>query len=131
MVSKQSQIPQKNVTPKQPSGRRAVIALCLAVLGTIIPLVIQYVATVEYNKQGPGGNAAWGIAVFFYAILSVGFVGWPLSIASLILGIASLKKDRVVGLLKAIAITAIVVVGFNLFVLVIVAMFVSGMVGQP
>jgi len=106
---------------------KAIVALSLAVAATVLTIVIQYIATVQYNQQGQSATAAWGIIIFFYMVLSAGLVGWPLSITAIIVAIFSLKK----GLLKPMAIIAIVVASINLVTLPFVALLVSAFVGQP
>jgi len=114
---------------KKPATKRAIVAFCLSLLGCILPLINQAIATNSYNvTTGTGGAAGWGPAVFIYVVLSVGLIGWPLSVAALITGIIALatKAPR-----KGLAIASIVIAGVSFIFLPIVLFVVSGVVGQP
>ncbi|MDB5167202.1 MAG: hypothetical protein JWN26_347 [Candidatus Saccharibacteria bacterium] len=116
-------------TIKQPASRRSIIAFSLSLLGFVVPLLIQYLVTVNYDiANGSGGEAGWAISVFFYAVLTWGFIGLPLGITSLVLGILSLRKKASAP--KGLAVAAIVVAGIDIIFLPILCFVASGIAGQ-
>jgi hypothetical protein len=116
-------------SPRQSARKRSIVAFILSLLGFVLPLVIQFAATKNYNATAGIGNvAAWGPEVFITMVLAVGFIGWPLGVAALITGIVSLttKAEH-----KGLAITGIIIAGIDLLALPLLALIVSGIVGQP
>jgi hypothetical protein len=119
---------QSPTQPHPKGGRQAIIAFSLAVAALLIPLALQYIATSSYNtSEGQGGTTGWGISVLIYAVLTVGLLGWPMSIAALIVGILAVKKK----VLKGLSIAAVVIAATNLALLPILALMISAIVGQP
>jgi len=117
---------QTEVTSK---NTRPALAIGFSIASIVIPFVLQLVSSVAYNQtHGSEYASGWGFGVFFTMVFMVVFLGWPLAITGLTLGIISLKKNVNQ---KNLAVAAIVIASIAIVLLPVLVLSASALVGQP